>query len=114
MIGDREVDTPRLGAAIERIREAVEALQRSGGLDAPPTFFECATAIAFELFREARRRGRGPRGRPRRPARRHQRRHVPSSTAITSIGFDHQAQLGNTLESIAFEKAGIVKAGRAR
>ena len=32
-------------------------------------------------------------------------------TAITSIDFDHQAQLGNTLESIAREKAGIAKPG---
>src|SRR5699024_4259814 len=28
---------------------------------------------------------------------------------ITSIGFDHSAQLGNTLEEIAAEKAGIIK-----
>jgi dihydrofolate synthase/folylpolyglutamate synthase len=32
-------------------------------------------------------------------------------TAITSIDFDHQAQLGNTLASIAREKAGIAKPG---
>jgi dihydrofolate synthase / folylpolyglutamate synthase len=35
----------------------------------------------------------------------------PFVTAITSIGLDHQAQLGDTLESIAFEKAGIVRPG---
>jgi len=28
---------------------------------------------------------------------------------ITSISFDHQNLLGNTLEEIAFEKAGIIK-----
>ena len=32
-------------------------------------------------------------------------------TAITSISKDHMAQLGNTLESIAYQKAGIVKRG---
>jgi dihydrofolate synthase/folylpolyglutamate synthase len=32
-------------------------------------------------------------------------------TAITTIGLDHTAQLGTTLEAIAGEKAGIVKAG---
>ena len=74
VIGDREVDTERLRAAIERVREAVETLQRSGALEAPPTFFECATAIAFDLFREAGVRGRRARGRPGRAARRHQRR----------------------------------------
>lgn len=30
---------------------------------------------------------------------------------ITSIGFDHTRILGNTLEKIAFEKAGIIKSG---
>src|SRR5690606_30001605 len=30
---------------------------------------------------------------------------------ITSIGFDHMKQLGNTLESIAFNKLGILKPG---
>lgn len=36
----------------------------------------------------------------------------PDVAVITSISFDHTRQLGNTLESIAFEKAGIIKAGR--
>ena len=30
---------------------------------------------------------------------------------ITSIGFDHMQYLGNTIEEIAGEKAGIIKAG---
>ncbi|MBE5947204.1 MAG: bifunctional folylpolyglutamate synthase/dihydrofolate synthase [Lachnospiraceae bacterium] len=34
----------------------------------------------------------------------------PEITAITSIGFDHTAYLGNTIEEIAGEKAGIIKA----
>lgn len=33
----------------------------------------------------------------------------PLMTAISSIGLDHQAFLGNTLEAIAREKAGIIK-----
>ena len=35
----------------------------------------------------------------------------PIAAAITSIDFDHQAQLGDSLESIAAEKAGIIKPG---
>ena len=35
----------------------------------------------------------------------------PRLTIITSISFDHMKQLGNTLEAIAREKAGIVKPG---
>ncbi len=35
----------------------------------------------------------------------------PIVTAITNISFDHKAQLGNSLVSIAKEKAGIIKEG---
>jgi dihydrofolate synthase/folylpolyglutamate synthase len=36
----------------------------------------------------------------------------PVVAGVTSIGFDHTEYLGNTLEEIAREKAGIFKAGR--
>ena len=36
----------------------------------------------------------------------------PLVTAISSIALDHMAQLGNSLEEIAAEKAGIIKPGR--
>ena len=35
----------------------------------------------------------------------------PRATAITSIGLDHQQFLGETIELIAREKAGILKRG---
>jgi dihydrofolate synthase/folylpolyglutamate synthase len=35
----------------------------------------------------------------------------PVAAAIVSIDFDHQEQLGNTLASIAAEKAGVIKPG---
>ena len=35
----------------------------------------------------------------------------PSITVITKIGMDHQSYLGNTLEEIAYQKAGIMKEG---
>jgi dihydrofolate synthase/folylpolyglutamate synthase len=35
----------------------------------------------------------------------------PIVSVITSIGLDHQAQLGNTIAEIAAEKAGIIKTG---
>ncbi len=37
----------------------------------------------------------------------------PLCSAITSIGLDHQAYLGDRLEDIAREKAGVMRAGRA-
>ncbi|MDR3629897.1 MAG: bifunctional folylpolyglutamate synthase/dihydrofolate synthase [Desulfocapsaceae bacterium] len=36
---------------------------------------------------------------------------VPLVSVITNVSMDHEAYLGNDLESIAYEKAGIVKAG---
>jgi dihydrofolate synthase/folylpolyglutamate synthase len=85
-------------------------LVRTSGIDALPTFFECATAAGFELFRRARVElavlevGLGGRLDATNVV-------TPIVTAITSIDFDHQVQLGNTIESIAREKAGIIKAG---
>ena len=35
----------------------------------------------------------------------------PSCVAVTSIGMDHQEVLGDSLEMIAAEKAGIIKSG---
>ncbi|MCD5380609.1 hypothetical protein LR004_01665, partial [Candidatus Gracilibacteria bacterium] len=35
----------------------------------------------------------------------------PTITAITSIGIDHTKVLGNTIEEISFQKAGIIKSG---
>lgn len=34
---------------------------------------------------------------------------IPEVSVITNIGWDHMNLLGNSLEKIAFEKAGIIK-----
>lgn len=34
---------------------------------------------------------------------------TPIASIITSIGYDHQNTLGNTLSEIAYQKAGIIK-----
>ncbi len=81
----------------------------SGG--AGVTFFEVATALGFMHF--ARRRvelavvevGLGGRFDSTNVCQ-------PLVSLITSISFDHTQQLGYTLASIAFEKAGIIKPGR--
>ena len=36
----------------------------------------------------------------------------PDVTIITTIGFDHQQFLGDSLQSIAYEKAGVMRAGK--
>jgi dihydrofolate synthase/folylpolyglutamate synthase len=99
-----------LDAAAGRVRQAAEALVESGELESLPTFFECTTAVAFDLFREARvdvavlEVGLGGRLDSTNIV-------SPIAAAIVSIDFDHQAQLGNTVASISFEKAGVIKRG---
>ena len=106
----QDVSTSDLRDAVGRVQEAVELLLRTGAFRAPPTFFECATAAAFELFRRGGvdiavlEVGLGGRLDATNVV-------MPIAAAITSIDFDHQAQLGDTLEAIAREKAGVIKPG---
>jgi dihydrofolate synthase/folylpolyglutamate synthase len=110
VIGSSPVPDDDLEAAATHVLDTADRLIASGGLAAPPTFFEATTALAFELFARERVEmavfevGLGGR---------FDATNVidPVAGAITTIGFDHQAQLGNTLRSIAFEKAGIIKPG---
>lgn len=91
-----------LDDAIQRIREIVQNDQH------PPTYFEVNTAIAFDYFKTQAvdvaliEVGMGGR---------FDSTNVlnPEVTAVTTIAYDHQKYLGDTLEKIAFEKAGIVK-----
>lgn len=105
-----EVTTDTLRGAAAVVRDTVERLLTERTLEAPPTFFECATAIAFVLFANAGIEfavlevGLGGRLDATNVV-------TPVAAAITSIDFDHQAQLGSTIASIAREKAGIIKPG---
>ena len=75
-----------------------------------PTFFEILTALAFLYYAEREvdvaviETGLGGRLDSTNVIK-------PEVCGITSISFDHVAQLGNTLEKIAAEKAGILKSG---
>jgi dihydrofolate synthase/folylpolyglutamate synthase len=110
VVDGREVELEVLRGSVGAVQAAVASLIARGELEGPPTFFECATAAAFELFRRARvdiavlEVGLGGRLDATNVV-------TPLVTAITSIDFDHQAQLGNSLEAIAREKAGIIKTG---
>ena len=110
VVGGRPVDAAAMRGAAGDVREAIEQLRAEGALQAPPTFFEATTALAFELFRRARVEvavvevGLGGRLDSTNVIR-------PIASAITSIDFDHQQYLGSTLGEIAAEKAGIIKPG---
>jgi dihydrofolate synthase/folylpolyglutamate synthase len=96
-------------AAVD-VLETVDRLRAKGTLQTPPTFFEVTTAIAFEMFRRAQvdtaviEVGLGGRFDATNII-------APAVGAITSIAFDHERHLGNSLASIAYEKAGILKRG---
>jgi dihydrofolate synthase/folylpolyglutamate synthase len=104
------VDTTLLVELVEEMRRLIEDLLAQGSLESPPTFFEVTTAIAFEIFRRARvdvavlEVGLGGRLDSTNIVQ-------PIAAAITSIDFDHEQYLGNTLAAIAAEKAGIIRRG---
>jgi dihydrofolate synthase/folylpolyglutamate synthase len=99
---------------VERLTPAVQAMDSAPSPDYPgencPTYFEITTAMALVHF--AARRvdaailevGLGGRLDSTNVC-------DPEVSVITSISFDHTRQLGSTLEAIAAEKAGIIKAG---
>lgn len=103
-IDGRPIGSAALIAAAERVREAAEPLP------APPTFFEATTAVALDAFREANvdiavlEVGLGGRLDATNVV-------SPMGVAITAIDFDHEQYLGDTIEAIASEKAGVIKPG---
>ena len=97
-------------ALVERLRPAVDALQRAKLDGFAPTYFELTTALAFLYFAQQAvdvavlEVGLGGRLDSTNVCR-------PEVSLITSISYDHTAQLGTTLAQIAREKAGIIKPG---
>jgi dihydrofolate synthase/folylpolyglutamate synthase len=100
-----------LDEAVSVVRDAVERLRADEVIDVHPTFFEVTTASAFVAFARAAidvavlEVGLGGRFDATNVA-------DPLAVAITSIAYDHEAYLGDTLASIAFEKAGVIRPGR--
>lgn len=87
---------------VEKAKDVIETLR--------PSFFELTTEMAFCWFREQKvdvaviEVGLGGRLDCTNII-------TPVVSIITNISFDHMKQLGNTLEQIASEKAGIIKPG---
>lgn len=108
VIDGAEIAPWRLDASIERIRDTAARLVADGAVEATPTFFECTTAVAYDLFRQAGVEiavlevGLGGRLDATNVV-------SPIAAAIVSIDFDHEQLLGTTLAAIAGEKAGIIK-----
>jgi len=102
--------SPASDETLERLSARVSEAADSEPLCRDLTFFEALTAVAFLLFAESRvdfavlECGLGGRLDATNIC-------DPSLSVITRIGLDHCAWLGDSLEKIAAEKAGIVKPG---
>ncbi len=109
-IAGHPVSQDQFAAAFERVHETAETMLTSGALDMHPTYFETVTAMAFVVFAAETVNivvlevGLGGRLDATNVV-------SPELCVITPIDFDHQVFLGNTIEQIAAEKAGILKQG---
>jgi dihydrofolate synthase/folylpolyglutamate synthase len=109
-IAGHPVSRERFAGAFQRVHETAERMLASGALDMHPTYFETVTAMAFLLFAAENIHtgvlevGLGGRLDATNVV-------APELCVITPIDFDHQMFLGDTIEQIAAEKAGILKPG---
>ncbi len=108
-VNERPISQAMLCQGVERIKEACEQMCRDGFPQ--PTPFEVETALAFWYFQKKEcdvvvlETGMGGL---------EDATNLITSTitaVITSVGMDHMKFLGNTLEEIAAQKAGIIKEG---
>lgn len=108
-VGGQEISDGELLALLDDVELHSSAVEVE--LAQTPTFFEFTTAAAFEHFRRSAVQvavvevGLGGRLDATNVG-------LPLVSVITGIGLEHTQYLGKDLESIAREKAGIVKPGR--
>ena len=109
-VNGEEISDEEFAETFSKIQALIEELLAQGKLRAHPTFFEAVTALAFEYFAKARVEiavievGLGGRLDATNIV-------LPEASVITKVDFDHENFLGHSLEEIAGEKAGIIKAG---
>ncbi len=107
--GDQYISDEALDRIGNRVLDEMDAMVAEG--EVSPTEFEAVMAIAFMYFAEQEpdivvlETGLGGRGDATNVIR------DPLACIITTVTFDHTDVLGDTLEKIAGEKAGIIKDG---
>jgi dihydrofolate synthase/folylpolyglutamate synthase len=100
----------QLDRYIDRMEAAADQVAKESG-QRPATFFEISTAIAFQYFSDEAvdiaiiETGMGGRWDATNGV-------IPLVSVITRIDIDHADYLGDSIEAIAAEKAGIIKPGR--
>ena len=106
-INGENISEQEIESWVEKLRPVAQRMEKEG-CDEHPTFFEFMTAIAFLNFQKNKvdlaiiETGLGGRLDSTNVV-------TPKLSIITTISKDHCAILGNTLEAIAREKAGIIK-----
>ena len=104
-VDGEEISNELLASATARVKEVVDTLEKA------PTQFELMTCVGFCCFQEAGcdivvlEVGLGGRSDTTNVI------PVPEAAVITRIGLEHTEILGDTLEKITAEKAGIIKEG---
>ena len=107
-IGGAPVSAAEFAEAFDRVHACVEELLERGAIDLHTTYFETVTAMALVILLQERVEqvvlevGLGGRLDATNVVH-------PEICVITPVDFDHEAWLGKGLESIAAEKAGILK-----
>lgn len=108
-VGGTSITDEELAELLDVMEPQAQAVTAATGREA--TFFEFTTALAFEHFRRKNvqlavvETGMGGRLDATNVV-------TPLIAVITRIGLEHTEYLGATIEAIAGEKAGIIKAGR--
>lgn len=106
-INNSEIEAQKLAAITEFVKDKIDIMLARG--ENHPTEFEIVTAIAFQYYYEndcdvvVLEVGLGGRFDSTNII------DTPDVAVITTISYDHMDRLGNTLQQIAFEKAGIIK-----
>lgn len=109
-INGEPISRATFAVAFERVHAAAEEALARGEIETHPSYFETVTAMALCVFEDQRcdytvlEVGLGGRLDATNVVQ-------PRLTVITPVSFDHEAFLGNSLEAIAREKAGIIKPG---
>ncbi len=108
-VDGEEISDVDFAKIIERFQPIIENVSKTSY--GPPTEFELLTAVAFEYFATVKKpdiilieTGLGGRLDSTNVV-------TPVLSVITNIGHDHMDILGNTIEKVAVEKAGIIKEG---
>lgn len=108
-INHQNISEEEFTSNLNEFRPYIQHLQDTDP-SASPTFFEILTAVAMLYFKKKQvdiavlEVGLGGRLDSTNVV-------IPQVSVITNVGLDHTAILGNTLSSIAYEKAGIIKQG---